>query len=65
MERNIALLLFVTVLVIFSLAQKDTQKLDRLYTTKTPSIATEKPGTTASLQPTAAKRAPFHNLSKN
>jgi hypothetical protein len=32
-ERNIAALLFVLVLVVFSLAERDTKKLERLYTT--------------------------------
>jgi hypothetical protein len=30
-ERNIAAVLFVLVLITFSLAQKDTQKLDQFY----------------------------------
>ncbi len=32
-ERNIAVLLFVFVLVLFSLADKDSKKLKQLYTT--------------------------------
>lgn len=32
-ERNLVVLLFVMVLVVFSLAQRDTQKLDKLYKT--------------------------------
>ena len=31
-ERNIVVLLFVFVIVLFSYAQKDTQKLKQLYT---------------------------------
>lgn len=31
-ERNIVVLLFVFVIVLFSFAQKDTQKLKQLYT---------------------------------
>ena len=31
-ERNIVAILFVAVLVAFSFAQRDSQKLDRLYT---------------------------------
>lgn len=31
-ERNTAVLLFVLVLITFSFAQKDSKKLDRLYT---------------------------------
>lgn len=31
-ERNIVAILFIAVLVAFSFAQRDTQKLDRLYT---------------------------------
>ena len=32
-ERNIIALLFVIVLVVFSLAERDSRKLERLYTT--------------------------------
>jgi hypothetical protein len=32
-ERNIAVLLFVFVMVLFSLADKDSRKLKQLYTT--------------------------------
>lgn len=32
LERNIAVLLFVMVLVVFSFAQRDTKKLEPLYT---------------------------------
>jgi len=32
-ERNIVVLLFVLVLVIFSFAERDSKKLERLYTT--------------------------------
>lgn len=31
-ERNMVAILFIAVLVTFSFAQRDTQKLDRLYT---------------------------------
>ena len=31
-ERNIVVLLFVFVIVLFSFAQKDSQKLEQLYT---------------------------------
>lgn len=31
-ERNLVVLLFVFVIVLFSFAQKDTQKIKRLYT---------------------------------
>jgi hypothetical protein len=37
-ERNIVVLLFVFVLVLFSFAQKDTQKLEKLYTEKAKTI---------------------------
>ena len=37
-ERNIVVLLFVFVLVLFSFAQKDTQKLEKLYTEKVKTI---------------------------
>lgn len=37
-ERNIVVLLFVFVLVLFSFAQKDTQKLEKLYTEKSKTI---------------------------
>lgn len=30
-ERNIVVLLFVTVLITFSLAQEDTKKLEKMY----------------------------------
>jgi hypothetical protein len=33
-ERNIVVLLFLSVLILFSFAQKDTQKLEKLYTEK-------------------------------
>ena len=33
-ERNVVVLLFVIVLVLFSFAQKDTHKLEKLYTEK-------------------------------
>ena len=33
MERNLVVLLFVMVLIVFSFAQRDTAKLDRLYKT--------------------------------
>ena len=33
LERNIVVLLFVLVLVIFSFAERDSRKLERLYTT--------------------------------
>ena len=32
-ERNIAALLFVLVLIVFSFAERDSKKLERLYTT--------------------------------
>jgi hypothetical protein len=32
-ERNIVVLLFVLVLVIFSFAERDSRKLEKLYTT--------------------------------
>ncbi|HEX8315443.1 MAG TPA: hypothetical protein VF609_10635 [Flavisolibacter sp.] len=32
-ERNIIALLFVLVLVVFSLAERDSRKLEKLYTT--------------------------------
>jgi hypothetical protein len=32
-ERNIVVLLFVLVLVVFSFAERDSRKLDKLYTT--------------------------------
>ena len=34
-ERNLVILLFMMVLVVFSFAQRDTHKLDRLYKTTT------------------------------
>ena len=48
-ERNIIVLLFVLVLVAFSFAQRDSQKLEKLYTTavllkkspQTPSVMAE------------------------
>ncbi len=33
-ERNVVVLLFLFVLILFSFAQKDTQKLEKLYTEK-------------------------------
>ena len=35
LERLTMILLFVLVLIVFSLAQRDTRKLDRLYKTAT------------------------------
>ena len=32
-ERNIVVLLFVLVLIVFSFAERDSKKLERLYTT--------------------------------
>lgn len=32
-ERNLVILLFVLVLVVFSLAERDSRKLDKLYKT--------------------------------
>jgi hypothetical protein len=32
-ERNLVVLLFVLVLVVFSFAERDTRKIERLYTT--------------------------------
>jgi hypothetical protein len=32
-ERNIVVLLFVLVLVVFSFAERDSKKIERLYTT--------------------------------
>ena len=34
-ERNIVIILFVTVLVTFSLAQEDSKKVEKLYTGQT------------------------------
>ena len=31
-ERNIVILLFIAVLTVFSLAERDSKKLDKLYT---------------------------------
>ena len=33
MERSLAVLLFVMVLIVFSFAERDSKKLDRLYPT--------------------------------
>ena len=38
LERNIALVLFVAVLILFSIAQKDSRKLEKLYTLDRQSI---------------------------
>ncbi|HZH63359.1 MAG TPA: hypothetical protein VEY10_00615 [Flavisolibacter sp.] len=45
-EKKFAVLLFALVLIIFSLAERDSKKLERLYTTaqllkKSPSLLTE------------------------
>ena len=38
-ERNIVIVLFVTVLITFSLAQEDSKKMEKLYTgNATPSL---------------------------
>lgn len=37
-ERNIVVALFILVLIAFSLAEKDSKKLDQLYTKKTESF---------------------------
>jgi hypothetical protein len=57
-ERNLVVFLFVMVLVIFSFAQRDTQKLDRLYKTAT-LIQKQKPVQTVQTLPSQAKAS--HN----
>ena len=51
-ERNIVVLLFVLVLVVFSFAERDSRKLEKLYTTSqhlnngslnSPDIAAQEP----------------------
>ncbi|MGN6163089.1 MAG: hypothetical protein ACTHOF_00980 [Flavisolibacter sp.] len=39
-ERNIVVVLFVLVLIVFSFAERDTKKLDRLYMKGTESFTT-------------------------
>ena len=39
-ERNIVVVLFVLVLIVFSFAERDTKKLDRLYMKGTESVTT-------------------------
>jgi hypothetical protein len=41
-ERNIVVVLFILVLIAFSFAERDTKKLDQLYTKKAESLAPEK-----------------------
>lgn len=41
-ERNIVVVLFILVLVAFSFAERDTKKLDPLYSKKAESLAPEK-----------------------
>ncbi|HEV7332927.1 MAG TPA: hypothetical protein VGN63_17940 [Flavisolibacter sp.] len=57
-ERNLVVLLFVMVLVVFSFAQRDTQKLDRLYKT-THLIQKNKPVQTVQ-GPSAPAKAAHH-----
>ena len=39
-ERNIVVVLFILVLIVFSFAERDTKKLDRLYMKGTESVTT-------------------------
>lgn len=57
-EKALVVLLFVMVLVIFSFAQKDTEKLDRLYNTAT-RIQEQNPVQTVQTPTSPAKTA--HN----
>jgi hypothetical protein len=54
LERNLAILLFILVLIVFSFAQRDSQKLDRLY--KTAQLL-QKKSPTPTVQLPAAKTA--------
>jgi hypothetical protein len=54
LEKYIALVLFVLVLIIFSFAQKDSQKLENLYTLDQHSINLEK-------DKTAVQDFPYNN----
>jgi hypothetical protein len=54
-ERNLVILLFVLVLVVFSFAERDSRKLDRLY--KTAQLLQKKaPLNTAQASPAAPVR---------
>ncbi len=41
-ERNIVVVLFILVLIAFSFAERDSKKLDQLYTKRAESLAPEK-----------------------
>jgi preprotein translocase subunit YajC len=47
-EKNIVVILFVLVLVIFSFAQRDSKKLEQLYTNTTAETVKKAPVLTAS-----------------
>jgi hypothetical protein len=53
-EKNIAVLLFVVVLVVFTLAQRDTKKIVRLYT-----LVNKKSEKLAFLKSSKVARAPY------
>ena len=41
-ERNLVVILFILVLVVFSFAERDTKKLERIYKTSAESIQLKK-----------------------
>lgn len=41
-ERNIVVVLFILVLIAFSFAERDTKKLDQLYTKRAESLSPDK-----------------------
>lgn len=43
-ERNVVVVLFILVLVVFSFAQRDTKKIARLYQNPPAVVQLEKPG---------------------
>lgn len=59
-ERNIVIVLFIMVLVTFSLAQEDTKKIEKGHTsvsvTITAPILAEQPATKPTLQPVDIKK---------
>lgn len=54
LEKNLVVLLFVLVLVVFSFAERDSRKLDRLYKTAQ-LLQKNKLSTTVQLQTSPAK----------
>ena len=49
LERNLVVILFVLVLIVFSLAERDSKKLERIYNSSTHSIKPVKTNDLATL----------------